>query len=256
MIMSKQRGFTLIELLVVVSILVLLIALLMPALQRAREQGRAAVCQANLHQWGLIFSMYAQEHDGYMMEGLGDSKKYSFAGWIEWIDVLRPYYGEKGRLTVCPMATKPRSEEGQHPFAAWGILDEDRWVGKIGDYGSYGINGWVYDPQPGYFGGGVNNWKHVDVKGTNNIPLLMDSKWISCWPINEDVPPEYDTQSWGHGLSRICLDRHDGHINMVFLDFSVRKVGLKQLWRLKWSKKFDVNGDLPIWPEWMEHLSD
>jgi prepilin-type N-terminal cleavage/methylation domain-containing protein/prepilin-type processing-associated H-X9-DG protein len=255
--MDKRRAFTLIELLVVISVIVLLMALLMPALQRAKEQARDVVCQSNLRQWGLLFSLYAEDHDGHMMEGLGDPNPFSFTGWIEWIDVLRPYYyGEQGKLTVCPMAAKPISEGGQHPYAAWGSLGEDRWVGALGDSGSYGINGWIYDPQPGYFGGGVNNWKTVHVRGANNIPLLMDSKWISCWPIHEDVPPEFDTQSWGHGLSRLSMDRHNGRINMVFLDFTVRRVGLKQLWRLKWSKKFDTTAELPVWPEWMERFSD
>ena len=50
--MSKRKGFTLIELLVVISVIVLLMALLLPALQRARNQARAVVCRAHLKQWG------------------------------------------------------------------------------------------------------------------------------------------------------------------------------------------------------------
>ncbi len=45
---SQRRGFTLIELLVVISIIAILMAILMPALKRAREQGQRAVCQGNL----------------------------------------------------------------------------------------------------------------------------------------------------------------------------------------------------------------
>lgn len=58
-------GFTLIELLVVIAIIALLMAILMPALQRVRKQARTVACQSNLHQWSLIWSMYTQEHDGY-----------------------------------------------------------------------------------------------------------------------------------------------------------------------------------------------
>jgi prepilin-type N-terminal cleavage/methylation domain-containing protein/prepilin-type processing-associated H-X9-DG protein len=58
----RNRAFTLIELLVVVAIIALLISILMPALNRAREQGRATKCLANLKQLTTIFSQYAFEN--------------------------------------------------------------------------------------------------------------------------------------------------------------------------------------------------
>ena len=44
-------------------------------------------------------------------------------------------------------------------------------------------------------------------------------------------------------------------MNMVFMGFSVRKVPLKQLWRLKWNKNFDITKPPPEWPDWMQNLS-
>jgi len=58
------QAFTLVELLVVIAIIALLAALLLPALARAKESGRKAVCLSNLRQIGLAIHGYAQDNDG------------------------------------------------------------------------------------------------------------------------------------------------------------------------------------------------
>jgi prepilin-type N-terminal cleavage/methylation domain-containing protein/prepilin-type processing-associated H-X9-DG protein len=63
------RGFTLIELLVVIAIIAVLMAILMPALNRVREQGKRAVCLSHLKQLGLVWIMYADDNDGYIVNG-------------------------------------------------------------------------------------------------------------------------------------------------------------------------------------------
>ena len=71
--MDTRRGFTLIELLVVIAIIAILMAILMPALHRAREQGRRAVCLGNLKQLALAWIAYADDNDDKLVNGA--------AGW-------------------------------------------------------------------------------------------------------------------------------------------------------------------------------
>ncbi|MFC1604334.1 type II secretion system protein [Planctomycetota bacterium] len=59
----KQQGFTLIELLVVIAIIAILMTILMPALQKVREQGKKIVCSNNQKQIGISFNMYGSEND-------------------------------------------------------------------------------------------------------------------------------------------------------------------------------------------------
>jgi len=61
----EKKGFTLIELLVVIAILV---AMLLPALSRAREKARQATCMNNLKQIGLATRMYIEDFDGWVLQ--------------------------------------------------------------------------------------------------------------------------------------------------------------------------------------------
>ena len=260
---GKSRGFTLIELLVVIAIIALLMAILMPALNRVKKQAKAVACQAQLKQWSLCFSMYADEYDGDL--GCPAGK-----GNLLWVDMLRSYYKEP-KIRCCPTATKPANPLGgeEHPaggkFLAWGFFPS-------GDKGSYGINAWVYNPPAGmdsYMGHSVEGmWRSINVKGAADIPLLLDSSWIGGCPEHYDRSPEYDDEqdisSEASSMLRFCINRHDGYINGLFLDFSVGEIGLKELWKLKWRREYDTSGAWTTqggvrpdnWPIWMRSFKD
>ncbi len=65
---NTNRAFTLIELLVVVAIIALLISILLPALSKAKENGRRAVCLSNLHHLGVAFNQYFGDYDDVLPE--------------------------------------------------------------------------------------------------------------------------------------------------------------------------------------------
>ena len=67
--MNKKQGFTLIELLVVISVIAILLAILMPALNRARELGKRIVCLGNLKGFQTAWQLYASANDERIVNG-------------------------------------------------------------------------------------------------------------------------------------------------------------------------------------------
>ncbi len=254
--MHRRRAFTLIELLVVIAIIAILMGILMPTLSRVRKQARGVVCQSNLKQWGTIWSMYCDDNNGFMPTRKSDHGR--------WIDLLYRYYQKDPKFRVCPVAKKVAAPEGAtntltlggDAQTAWGIVAPSG-ERPVGTWGSYGINGWTYvcgDPvlygKPKEF-----FWKTPNIKGAAQVPLFLDC-WFWCgWPDDTDSAPVEDDRSArltgdADSMNRFCMNRHSQAINAVFLDFSVRKVWLKELWRLKWSKRFDTTVVVD-WPQWM-----
>jgi prepilin-type N-terminal cleavage/methylation domain-containing protein len=143
--MNKSRGFTLIELLVVIAIIALLMAILMPALNRVKKQARMAACQMNLKQWGVIWSMYCQDNDGHFCM---ESNK---AGWPRgnWIIALRPLYRTRAGILICPMAKKRLPNMPNHGSWDRTYIMGTGGEGNLREECSYGLNCWVYNPYPG-----------------------------------------------------------------------------------------------------------
>jgi prepilin-type N-terminal cleavage/methylation domain-containing protein len=76
--MNKRYGFTLIELLVVIAIISLLLAILLPALSRVREQTKRVACSSQLRQQTLAMVCYTENYDGKVMGVGGPGNPYWF----------------------------------------------------------------------------------------------------------------------------------------------------------------------------------
>lgn len=279
--MNKQRGFTLIELLVVIAIIAILMAILMPALQRVKGQAQSVMCQANLKSWGLIFKMYTDDHDGYFNEGWGKGQQYL------WMNALRSYYKDEWNLLLCPTAT--RIMENEYDWGTFKAAVRDVQLPGGGSYlytFSYSINSWT-----NYMHGDREDrleewfWKRADETATiangtraldgksvspNSVPVFADSTWHDAWPRDTDIPSQTPDafgirdQGTSGEINHFCIDRHKGFVNFLFMDWSVRRIGLKELWTLKWHRAYNTanvftraGGVSPDdWPAWLSSYKD
>jgi len=275
----QGMGFTLIELLVVIAIIAILMAILMPALRRVKEQGKMISCIANLRQWNLTASMFTEANNGRFWNSDSGTPGYWFPAHME--EKVRDW--KTNKIWMCPSAQKPiRDERGitaptKNIFNAWGIFTnaDHANLGPNGIAGSYGINGFCLIPQGASsattYEGGIpiaNGWKTAGEKGAANVPWFIEALRFDLWPAENNPPAQDEYAAWTGGpannMARTAINRHQGFLNAAFLDWSVRKVGVKEVWTLKWHKKYNVNGPWTqaggvspsAWPKWMDQFKD
>ncbi len=279
----EKQGFTLIELLVVIAIIAILMAILMPALQRVKKQAAATACLSTLKQWSLAFAMYVDDNDGKFFSGEYNGTRTNMGSGIFWRMTLRPYSKDE-KMWCCPQATKPPTgttiPAGLWSTTAWrqpNIQGRD-------EVGSYGLNGWILNIKASIGAGNrTQGWGRADacprtgqsrhwgisgVQGANNIPIFSGMWWVDAWPDDPDQPPANgagpDDTPGTNEMNRVCVDRHTGFVNVLFADWSARKIGLKELWTLKWHRTYRTNGvwtqaggaTSDKWPTWMRHYKD
>ena len=275
----RSLAFTLIELLVVISVIALLIAIAIPAFAKVRSQAHRLVCQTNLRQWGMTLNLYIMENEGrfpadattagldlLLRSGLPGSNDPSQMGG------LTHHFDTQG-IVLCPSAEKPGTRlpytkpyhasdgsileiSGSYggTFNAWTITKPTPVT-----YGSYGFNRWLSRGFSRY------PWNSTHLRALDKryeIPVLLDCARSWAQPSDAVGPPSREGQ--GTPLGPYCMNRHRAHVNGLFLDWSVRRVGLKELWTLKWYKEWDIanpwtqaGGVRPEdWPEWMRRFKD
>jgi prepilin-type N-terminal cleavage/methylation domain-containing protein/prepilin-type processing-associated H-X9-DG protein len=274
--MRKGKGFTLIELLVVIAIVALLMAILLPALQKVKKQARELICRSNLKQWGNILALYTEDNEGRLPGFSTGAALWFFRGsWLPEGDPNKPpvyhKFDTKG-IACCPEAVRVDTRYGPsgtgRAFGS-GISYEIRY-----SHGST-FEAWqIWSPKPPFrcsYGfsfrlpiltpGGFKRMETYSTRGQANIPVILDSPMEDGRFDNSMAPPRRE----GMGIMQdFCINRHNGYINGTFLDWSVRKIGLKELWTLKWDEESDTAGRWTKaggvrpeeWPYWMRKFKD
>ena len=211
---NRADGFTLIELLVVISIIALLIALLLPAIKRARESARNVMCLSNLKQLGLVWGYYTEAHDGSFATGYTSS--FSDPPWLWYLMLRDSEVGYDAYKTLhCP--------------SMWAFGWFDDYTGEVpypGDYrggsrvGPYGVEGlW-----PSYIEIGYGYNMTITAAGDHAI---SDFDRPSQTGLHAETGSFYWWNHYGSGgeFGYAYADRHYVEIgNVLFIDFHVEAV--------------------------------
>jgi prepilin-type N-terminal cleavage/methylation domain-containing protein/prepilin-type processing-associated H-X9-DG protein len=246
-------GFSLVELLIVIAIIALLMAILTPVLVTVRKAARGTVCLANLQQWGHSYQMYVSNNAG---RSFVDRQEITGPAWYE---VLAPYNGNLERTLLCPEATEPGNAIGSASWA-WGPTRTydtaaPSWIARGVFVGSYGFNGWLWAIRNDLRAGLPTGWQRsvIDLPARRPALVPVFADCIMEWGMpqdTDDVPRNLDhplpfyngigPKPWGPKgqLSWFCIDRHRMAINVVFLDGHAERVGLADLWKLRWNNDF------------------
>lgn len=113
-----KKGFTLIELLVVVSVIAVLMAILMPALNLARDQGRRAGCMSNMRQVGVALVMYQNEYERTPPKTQAVFDYASPASQDNILKLLRPMLSASDPETATPVYVCPSLKPNPNPAYA------------------------------------------------------------------------------------------------------------------------------------------
>src|SRR3989442_3123505 len=154
---ENNRGFTLVELLVVIGIIAILIAILLPVLNRVKQHAQEVKCQANLHQLGLAMTMYTGQYRYFPGDLLYAGQNSAFC----WPVRLRKMLNGNQQVFYCPAQDERCKWTADAPGPVivandmatnFGYELGERLLLGMGTYFSYG-----YNAQGAIGGGGSSN---------------------------------------------------------------------------------------------------
>ena len=194
--------FTLIELLVVIAILAILAAMLLPALNKARERGKLTTCVSNSKQLGNVLLMYTNDyndmippHSGFNVNGA----KFSWAGILYSINMLRQ------KTVICPNSTRKNLPSEWTDYRVNKSSDAQTYTNYI----DYGMNRMAVLDRGLY--------KINQVKSPSGSMLITE-----CVTPGQHKGSSLAAQAWGtvsssNGIGAVGV-RHQGKVNFIYFD--------------------------------------
>jgi len=229
---SSSAGFTLIELLVVISIIALLIALLLPALGKAREAARHTVCLANQSQVGRALLLYAHDFRGYLPYDNLSSGQFN-----PWWNRVGEMPDESGSIRATGyMPYDPNQFSG----AVWHcpLVDQmpaEPWLFNNRFSAHWGMNEFLVGNEQDATASGAARWKHGDVPrrlaetdaqtimlgdartgtfdGMRYFLTTINHQWGPGFGNKDPWPVEFSTPLDGR-----VGDIHNGSVNVIGID--------------------------------------
>ena len=239
----QKNGFTLIELLVVIAIIAVLMGILMPALSRARDQGRKIVCSNNLHSLTVANGVYANTYDDWSVP-CQDSANAGHSVWTA-NTAFRTYIGYEGsedsadqsevqtpKKFRCP---SDRQRPDEHAYN----IETGNTGGTLVSYG-YNIEDWYpsrgsgsWTGRPDYLGYKMSTIKQPALKLHFNEGHDWWSAWRGAnyeagWDVLGQMGTVNDYKQAGCGGP--TMYRHNHMANLAFYDGHVSAMRKDKVW--------------------------